>query len=120
VSRLVGVRLIARDHNHQRYSALDAIVARGRLGLRPRAQLTHEQHSGTISESARLVHGAIKGTIAMRTEYLAAIAMAVLVACGLVNSLSSLPPEKQSTPAATQVADRLAETVDPFLRRSGG
>jgi hypothetical protein len=57
----------------------------------------------------------------MRTEYLAAIAIVVLAACGLaVNSLGSRPPEKQSTPAATQVADRLAESVDPFLRRSGG
>jgi hypothetical protein len=102
--------------------ALDAIVARGRLGLKPRAQLIHEQHSGTISEGARLVHGAMKGTIAMRTEYLAAIAIAVLAACtGLaVNSLGSLPREKQSTPAATLVADRLAESVDPFLIRSGG
>jgi hypothetical protein len=64
----------------------------------------------------------MKGTIAMRTEYLAAIAIAVLAACtGLaVNSLGSLPPEKQSTPDATQVADRLAESVDTFLLRSGG
>ena len=63
----------------------------------------------------------MKGTIAMRTEYLAAIAIAVFVACaGLaVSSLGLLPSEKQSTPAATQVADRLAVSVDPFLMRSG-
>ncbi len=60
--------------------------------------------------------------IAMRTEYLAAVAVAVLAACtGLaVNSIDSLLPEKQSTPAAMQVADRLAESFDPFLLRSGG
>jgi hypothetical protein len=58
----------------------------------------------------------------MRTEYLATIAIAVLAACTAlaVNSLGSLPPEKQSTPAATQVADRLAASVDPFLMRTGG
>jgi|GEM_PF-7095478 len=45
----------------------------------------------------------------MRIEYLSAIVIAVLAAgTGLaVNSLGSLPTE-QSTPAATQVADRLA------------
>lgn len=58
----------------------------------------------------------------MRTEYLAAIAIAALAACtGLaVNSLGSLSPEKHSTPAAAQLATRLAESVDPFLIRSGG
>jgi hypothetical protein len=58
----------------------------------------------------------------MRTGYLAAIAIAVLAACtGLaVNSLGSLPPEKQSAPTATQVADRLAGSMDQFLMRSGG
>jgi hypothetical protein len=58
----------------------------------------------------------------MRTDYLATIAIVVLAACtGLaVNSFGSLPPEKQSTPAATQVANRLAVSVDPFLMRSGG
>jgi hypothetical protein len=63
----------------------------------------------------------MKGTIAMRTEYLAAIAIAVLAACtGLaVDSLGLFPSEKQSTPAATQVAERLALSVDPFLTRSG-
>lgn len=57
----------------------------------------------------------------MRNEYLAAVAIAALVACtGLVaNSLRSLPSEKQSAPN-TQVADRLAASVDPFLLRSGG
>jgi hypothetical protein len=59
----------------------------------------------------------------MRIEYLAAIAIAAFAAgTGLaVHSVGSLPPEKQSTPAAAaQVATRLAESVDPFLRRSGG
>lgn len=57
----------------------------------------------------------------MRNEYLAAVVIAALVACtGLVaNSLRSLPSEKQSAPN-TQVADRLAASVDPFLLRSGG
>jgi hypothetical protein len=55
----------------------------------------------------------------MRT-YRAAIMIAVLAAgTGLaVNFVGSLPPEKQSTPAAAQLA--LAESVDPFLLRSGG
>jgi hypothetical protein len=53
----------------------------------------------------------------MRTKYLAAIAIAVFAACtGLVViSLGSLPPEKQSTPTATQMADRLAQSLDPFF-----
>ena len=56
----------------------------------------------------------------MRIEYLAAIAIAAFAAgAGLaVHSVGSLPPEKQSTPAAAQLA--LAESVDPFLLRSGG
>ena len=60
------------------------------------------------------------GTIAMRIEYLAAI---VIVAAGAglaVHSVGSLPPVKQSTPAAAQLATVLAESVDPFLHRSGG
>jgi len=59
------------------------------------------------------------GTIAMRTEYLAAI---VIVAAGAglaVHSVGSLPPENQSTPAAAQLATVLAESVDPFLLGSG-
>jgi hypothetical protein len=81
-----------------------------------------KQRSGTISESVRLVCGADGGTIAMRIEYLAAIAIAAFAAgSGLaVYSVGSLPPEKQSTPAATQLATLLAESVDPFLHRSGG
>jgi len=57
----------------------------------------------------------------MRTKYLAAIAIAAVVAgTGLaVHSVGPLPPEKQSTPAAAQ-ATLLAESVDPFLHRSGG
>jgi hypothetical protein len=64
----------------------------------------------------------MKGTIVMRTKHLAAIAIAVLAACsGLaVNSVGSLHLEKQSTPAAIQVADRLAGSLDPYLMRSGG
>jgi len=58
----------------------------------------------------------------MRIEYLAAIAIAALAAgAGLaVHSVGSLPPEKQSTPAAAQLATLLAESMDPFLRRSDG
>ena len=54
----------------------------------------------------------------MRIEYLAAIAIAAFVAGLAVHSVGSLPPEKQSTPAAAQLA--LAESVDPFLHRPGG
>ena len=48
----------------------------------------------------------------MRIEYLAAIAIvAVAAGAGLaVHSVGSLPPEKQSTPAATQLATLLAES----------
>jgi hypothetical protein len=55
----------------------------------------------------------------MRIEYLAAIAIAAFVAgSGLAfHSVGSLPPEKQSTPAAAQLA--LVESMDPFLHRSG-
>jgi len=58
----------------------------------------------------------------MRIKYLAAIAIAAVVAgTGLaVHSVGSLPPEKQSTPAAAQLATLLAESVDPFFVRSGG
>jgi hypothetical protein len=57
----------------------------------------------------------------MRIEYLAAIAIAAVAAgTGLaVHSVGSLSPEKQSTPAAAQLATLLAESVDPFLLRSG-
>jgi hypothetical protein len=58
----------------------------------------------------------------MRIECLAAIAITAFAAgSGLaVYSVGSLPPEKQSTPAAIQVATLLAESADPFLHRSGG
>ena len=57
----------------------------------------------------------------MRIEYLAAIAIVVAAGAGLaIQSVGSLPTEKQSTPAATQLATLLAESVDPFLHRSGG
>ena len=52
--------------------------------------------------------------IAMRTEYLAAIAIVVLAAS------AALAMNSQSTPVATQVADRLAVSADPFLVRSSG
>ena len=53
----------------------------------------------------------------MRIKYLAAIAIAAVVAgTGLaVHSVGPLPPEKQSTPAAAQLATLLAESVDPFF-----
>ena len=67
-----------------------------------------------------LVRGSDEGTIAMRIEYIAAIAI-VAVGVGLaVHSVGSLPPEKQPMPPATQLATLLAESVDPFLHRSGG
>ncbi|MEH2557459.1 hypothetical protein V1286_004988 [Bradyrhizobium algeriense] len=55
-------------------------------------------------------------------RYLAAIAIAAFVAgAGLaVHSVGSLRPDKHSTPAATQLAARLAESADPFLLQSGG
>ena len=68
----------------------------------------------------RLVRGVDAGTIAMRIEYLAAIAIVAAGAGLAVHSVGSLPPEKQSTPAAAQLAALLAESVDPFLHRSGG
>ena len=59
----------------------------------------------------------------MRIKYLAAIAIAAALVAGAglaVHSVGSLPPEKQPTPAAAQLATVLAESVDPFLHRSGG
>jgi hypothetical protein len=58
----------------------------------------------------------------MRNKYVAAIAIAAFAAgIGLaVHSVGSLPPQKQSTPAAAQLATKLAESLDPFLLRSGG
>jgi len=56
----------------------------------------------------------------MRIKYLAAIAI-VAAGAGLAgHSVGSLPPAKQPTPAATPLATLLAESVDPFLHRSGG
>ena len=60
------------------------------------------------------------GTIAMRTKYLAAIAIVAAGAGLAVHSVGSLAPERQSTPAVAQLATVLAESVDPFLHRSGG
>ena len=58
----------------------------------------------------------------MRIEYLAAVGIAAVAAgTGLaVHSVGSLPSEKQSTPVASQLATRLAESVDPFLHRTSG
>lgn len=56
----------------------------------------------------------------MRIEYLAAIAIAALAAGTGLAIHSAGSPEKQSTPAAAQLATLLAESVDPFLRRSDG
>jgi len=56
----------------------------------------------------------------MRIEYLAAIALVAAGAGLAVLSVGSLPPEKQSTPTATQLATLLAASVDPYLHRSGG
>jgi hypothetical protein len=54
----------------------------------------------------------------MRIEYLAAIAI-VAAGTGLAIVVGSLPSEKQSTPAAAQLATLLAESVDPLLRSGG-
>jgi hypothetical protein len=55
-------------------------------------------------------------------RYLAAIAIAAFAVGTVltVHSVGSLPSEQQFTPAATQLAARLAESVDPFLPQSGG
>ena len=64
--------------------------------------------------------GRMEGTIAMRIEYLAAIAI-IAAGTGLaVHSASSLPTDKQAAIDATQLATLLAQSVDPFLHRSGG
>jgi hypothetical protein len=56
----------------------------------------------------------------MRIEYLTAIAIVAASAGLAVHSVGSLPSEKQSAPAAAQLATLLAESVDPFWHRSGG
>jgi hypothetical protein len=58
----------------------------------------------------------------MKIEYLAAIAIAAFAAVGTgvaVHSVGSLPFENQSTPAAAQLVTLIADSVDPFLHRSG-
>jgi hypothetical protein len=61
----------------------------------------------------------------MRTKYLAAIAIATLAA-GAWFAVHSVQSQRmgltaqQLAPPATQVAARLAESVDPFLPRSSG
>ena len=102
------------------FAALDRIDEDARRAIR-RSRARVKQRSGTISESVRLIRGADGGTIAMRIEYLAGIAIAAFVAGGLaVHSLGSQPPEKQSTPAAAQLATLLAESVDPLLSKPIG
>jgi|EndMetStandDraft_9_1072997.scaffolds.fasta_scaffold2125673_1 hypothetical protein len=62
----------------------------------------------------------------MRTKYLVAILIATFAggAWFAVHSVQSqridLTSAEQLAPPATQVAVRLAESVDPFLSRSGG
>lgn len=98
-----------------------AELAARNVGLEPKFEIRClsqggvEQRSGTISERIRLVSGADGGTIAMRFEYLTTIAIAALAAGLAVHSVSSLPLEKQSIPAAAQLASRLAGAVDPLL-----
>jgi len=79
-----------------------------------------EQERARWDPKDRELRTARTSTIVMRTEYLAAIVIAVLAAgTGLaVTSVGSLPSEKQSSPAAAQLA--LAQSVDPFFLRSGG
>jgi hypothetical protein len=58
----------------------------------------------------------------MRLEYLTAIAIAAFAAgAGLtVHSSNLLPRERQSMPAATQLANQLAGAEDPRLHGSDG
>ena len=56
----------------------------------------------------------------MRIGYLAAIAIVAAGTALAIHSVGSLPPENQSTAATAQLATLLAESVDPFLPRSGG
>lgn len=53
----------------------------------------------------------------MRIEYLAAIAIAAMAA-GTALAIGALPHDKQSAPAATQLATLLAASVDPFWSQS--
>jgi hypothetical protein len=53
-------------------------------------------------------------------RYLSAIAAFVACAWLAVYSVGLLSPEKQSTPTGTQLAARLAQSMDPFLLQSGG
>ena len=104
------------------FAALDRIDENAFQAARKQAfQGWVKQRSGTISESVPLVRGADGETIAIENQYLAAIAIAAVAAgIGLaVHSVGSLSPEKQSTPAAAQLATLLAGSVDPFLLRSG-
>ena len=57
----------------------------------------------------------------MRTEYITAIVIAALASSTALadNFVGSRPSEKQFMPGAVQVADRLAASVDPFLRAGG-
>jgi hypothetical protein len=50
------------------------------------------------------------------------VAIAIVVAgAGLAfYSVSSLPEKQSTTPTATELATRLAQSVDPFLLQSGG
>ena len=55
-------------------------------------------------------------------RYLIAIAVVAFVTgTGLaISSAASLSLDKQSAPTAAQLSARLAQSVDPFLLRSGG
>ena len=79
--------------------------------------LIFRKRCGTIPGGAWLVCGTDERTVAMR--YLAAVAVAAFVTvAGL--AVHSVGFEKQSTPSTTQLAARLAQSVDPFLLQSGG
>ncbi len=58
-------------------------------------------------ERCRRVRSVERCRIRSKTTFVAGAGLAVY-------SVGSLPPEKQSTPTATQLAARLAESVDPF------
>ena len=102
----IGARCVSYGRHHVRH-----FLDRNRPFCLDRDVLKGNARSG------RRTNG---GTIAMRIESLAAIAIAVLAAgTGLaVNPVGSLPSEKQSMMGAAQVGDRLAASVDTLLHRS--
>jgi len=93
-----------------------------KAGTAGRLSIGTRSRSGTNSEFVRLIRGADMRVIAMRIEYLGAIAIAVFIAGAGLAAVHSVgaPLEKQSTPTAAELATRIAASVDAFSPRSGG